>query len=231
MREVEENNSKSDTRTGRVRSVKCKTEIRESQFRVLWFNERATLAICWPLIHTVLCAFLQPVEHLVYKRLDLVYLLSFVKPGSNRHTELLTGNLTIKINLKLWENQSTVQASPAFLKEYTSRKLFCPECGKCIYADTTVYKPVCCAGSKLNGFYPKSYIFPASWLAKALSSVTIFFCPKRWFCFEAFCCHQHSLMWFLMNSSQASLGWCCHAPLTLSHGKRSDADHRKQLFH
>ena len=128
----------------------------------------------------------------------------FVKPQSNRHTELLTGNLKIKPRA----------AGECVTMLLTNFDLLCDLLLNRPTAtwNLLVYKPAYCAGSKLNGFYRKSYIFPASWLAKALSSIAFFF-PKRWFCFEAFCCYQYSLMWFFMNSSQASLGWC-YAPLT-----------------
>ena len=94
-------------------------------------------------------------------------IVSFVKPQSNRHTELLTGNLKIKPRA----------AGECVTMLLTNFDLLCDLLLNRPTAtwNLLVYKPAYCAGSKLNGFYRKSYIFPASWLAKALSSIAFFF--------------------------------------------------------
>ena len=53
--------------------------------------------------------------------------LSFVKPQSNRHTELLTGNLKIKINPDYWKISPLSKHHLHSSKNTRAEKLFCPE--------------------------------------------------------------------------------------------------------
>ena len=49
---------------------------------------------------------------------------------------------------------------------------------------------------KTKRFLSQVIYFPSQLTGKSSIIYHLLFCPKRLFCFEAFCCHQHSLMWF-----------------------------------